>query len=232
MKLHTNIAIMAVCIVLGIILAWQYKSIDYNTRAASLQNKRVEELKDELIRAKKENENLAQRNEELETRNREFEAAKGTISKTTELLNEELQRARTIAGLTDVRGKGVVVTLDHNEFSFVDDLNILEVLNELRASDAQAISINDERIVANSEVRVAGRYIMINGKQMLAPFVIKAIAEPQKVEHALKMLGGVVERLEEYYNVQVDVKASDFINIPKVKDDGTVIKTDLLTPVK
>lgn len=231
MKLHTNVAIMVVCIVLGVILAWQYKSIDYNIKAASLQNKRVEELKDELIRAKQDNEKLEKRNEELEKSNREFEAARGNISKTTELLNEKLERVRTIAGLTDVKGKGVIVTIDHNEYSYVDDINILDVLNELRASDAQAISVNGERIVATSEVRVAGRYIMINGRQMLAPFEIKAIADPEKVEHTLKMIGGVVEKLEAY-QLQVEVKTSDNITVPKVRDDGTVIRTDMLTPVK
>jgi uncharacterized protein YlxW (UPF0749 family) len=231
MKLHTNIAIMVVCIVLGVILAWQYKSIDYNVKAASLQNKRVEDLKDELIRSKKENDDLSKRNGELEKRNREFEDARGKISKTTELLNEELERARTIAGLTEVKGKGVIITINHNDYSYVDDINILDVLNELRASDAQAISVNGERIVATSEVRVAGRYIMINGKQMLAPFEIKAIADPEKVEHTLKMIGGVVEKLEAY-QLQVEVKTSESLTIPKVRDDGSVLKTDMLQPVK
>lgn len=231
MKLHTNIAIMVVCIVLGFILAWQYKSIDYNVKAASLQNKSIENLKDDLIRAKKENEDLAKRSEELENRNREFENARGTISKTTELLNQELERARTIAGLTDVKGKGLIITISSTELSHVEDANILELLNELRASDAQAIAINGERIIATSEVRDAGRYIMINGRQMIEPFEIKVIAEPEKVERALKMIGGILEKLE-YYQIKVDVKTSDNIVIPKVRDDGSVIKTNLLEPVK
>ncbi|MCX7710295.1 MAG: DUF881 domain-containing protein [Clostridia bacterium] len=231
MKIHTNIAIMIVCIVLGVILAWQYKSIDYNVKAASLQNKRVDELKDELIREKKNNEDLAKRNADIEKRNREFEDARGKISETTKLLNEELGRARTIAGMTDVKGKGVIINLNHSDLTYIEDINILELINELRASDAQAISVNNERIVATSEVRTAGRFIMINGKQLLPPFEIKAIADPEKVEHTLKMIGGIIEKLEAY-QLQVEVKASDNIVIPKVRDDGTVLKTDLLTPVK
>ena len=110
--------------------------------------------------------------------------------------------------------------------------NLLNVVNELRASDAQAISVNGERIVALSEIREAGKkYFMINGKQVIAPFEIKAIADPQKLEHTLKMLGGVVSTLESIYQLKVDVKKVDDIVIPKVRNDGTVLKTDLLKPV-
>jgi uncharacterized protein YlxW (UPF0749 family) len=125
----------------------------------------------------------------------------------------------------------VVITLDKG-FSDVTESNILNIINELRASDAQAISINEERIVASSEIReVSKKYFMINGKQMVPPFVIKAIASPEKLERALKMLGGVVDTLESIYQLKVEVRKEDEIFIPKVRDDGTVIKTDLLEPV-
>ncbi len=231
MKYGRNIAITLVCLILGIILAWQYKSVDYSQRMESLERKSIEELKDELIREQKDNESLDKRNKELEQENKEYENAKGDINKETQILKSELERARLMAGLVDVKGKGVVITID-SDFSDVTESNLLNVINELRASDAQAISINDERIVASSEIREAGRiYFVVNGKQVLAPFVIKAIADPDKLEHTLKMIGGVVSTLESIYQLKVDVKKDDNIFIPKIRDDGTVIKTDLLAPV-
>lgn len=228
MKNYRTVAITLICILLGIMVAWQYKSINYNSKMASLENKRAEDLKDQLINEKKKTDELRKRNDELEKENRDYENARGDDTKTVENLKKELERARTVAGLLDVKGKGIVITIDNNDLVNVDDTDILSVLNELRASDAQAISVNDERIVSTSEVRVAGRYIMVNNKQMLAPFVIKAIAEPDKVERALKMIGGVVERLEAY-QLKIDVKQSDNIVIPKL--DSSQIKTNLLTPV-
>jgi uncharacterized protein YlxW (UPF0749 family) len=209
-------------------LAWQFKSITYNSKMASLENKREDELKDLLIAEKKKTEELSKRNAELEKENRDYENARGDDTKTVENLKKELERARIIAGLVDVKGKGLTITIDNSDTVNVDDTDILSVLNELRASDAQAISVNDERIVATSEVRVAGRYIMVNNKQMLAPFVIKAIAEPDKVERALKMVGGVLERLEAY-QLKVNIKQEESILIPRL--DSSVIKTNLLTPV-
>lgn len=231
MKIYRNIAITLVCIILGTMLAWQYKSIHFNQKAASMDNKRAEDLTDELIRERRSNEELKNRNNELEKANKEFENARGEVDKTSELIKTELDRARIIAGLTEVKGKGIVVSLENSEITEVYDTDILDVINELRASDAQAISVNDERIIATSEVRVGGSYILINRRQNLSPFVIKAIADPDKLENSLKMLGGVIERLKAN-QLKVSITKSDNIIIPKVRDDGSVIKINLLTPVK
>jgi uncharacterized protein YlxW (UPF0749 family) len=230
MKYGRSIAITAICVLLGMIMAWQYKSIDYNEREKSLERKSLEELKDELIREQRNNENLSIRNAELEKENKDYENSKGDVTKETQILKNELERTRIIAGVVDVKGKGVVITLD-NDLADVTESNLLNVVNELRASDAQAISINDERIVGSSEIREAGRtYIMINGKQMRPPFVIKAIANPDKLERALKLLGGVLDSLQEL-QIKVDIRKDDNIIIKKVRDDGSVIKSDLLTPI-
>ncbi len=128
-------------------------------------------------------------------------------------------------------GKGVIVTIDNNEFAKVTESDIFDVVNELRAAGAQAISVNEERIVAMSEIRETGRYILINGVQMEAPFVIKAISDPGNLERSLNMIDGVVDRLKEW-QLKVTVKKMDEIIIPKVRDDGSVIKIDMLTPVE
>lgn len=231
MKLGRNVAITMVCLLLGIMLAWQFRSIEHNESVLSHERKTQEELKTELIREQKNRENLEKRNMELEEKNKEYENSVGNVNKETQAIKAELEYARLVAGLVDVKGKGVVITID-SDFSDVSESNLLNVVNELRASDAQAISINGERIVALSEIREAGKkFFMINGKQVLAPFEIKAIADPQKMEHALRILGGVVSTLESIYQLKVEVRTVDNLVIPKVRDDGTVFKTDLLKPV-
>ncbi|WP_242973940.1 DUF881 domain-containing protein [Clostridium thermosuccinogenes] len=229
MKIYRNIALTLVCIILGVMVSWQYKSVNFNQKSVQQNYKRVEEVMDELLSEKHKNELLSQRLNEL---NKEIEDYKNATNAYA-ALSKALARAEMIAGLTDVKGPGVIVTLDNNieKNGYVEETHILSVINELRASDAQAISINGERIVAMSEVRNTVNYIMINGKQMRPPFVIKAIADPDKLESSLTLLGGVKENLELIYHIKVDIKKSDNIEIPKVRDDGTVIKTDKLTPV-
>ncbi len=230
-KLNRNMALMLVCMVLGVVLAWQFKSVNYNEQMASSNNKRLEDLRDQLIAEKQKNEALSKRNDELKQENMDYESKSGNISEEAKVLKYELERVRMIAGLVDVKGKGIVITIEKTPESEIFDDDILSVINELRASDAQAISINDERIVAMSEVRSAGNYVMVNQKQMVAPFVIKAIAEPQRLENALRIMDGVIEKLETY-GLTVKVEKVNEVIIPGVKDDGSIIKTDMLTAVK
>lgn len=231
MKINRNLALTLICILLGVILSWQYKSIYENRKIAAYENKSIEDLKSDLIAEQKKYDNLYEAKKKLEEELKAYEEAKGSITQTTENLKKSLDNARLIAGLTDVKGKGVIITISDYPPAYVIERNILEVLNELKASDVQAISINNERIVAMSEVREAGKFIMINGKQMQSPFVIKAIADPENLEHSIKMVGGIKQTLESEWLLKVDVEKSDNIVIPKVRDDGSVIKIDWLIPV-
>jgi uncharacterized protein YlxW (UPF0749 family) len=213
-KIGRNIAITFVCIILGIMVAWQYKSINYNQTMAITQNRRVEELKDDIIRLQNTNSELRTRLEELKKENLAFEKGRIDSNETTIWLQEELKRARIFGGFLDVMGKGVIVTIDNNEFAKVSESDIFDVINELRAAGAQAISVNEERIVAMSEIRETGRYILINGVQMEAPFVIKAISDPGNLERSLNMIDGVIDRLKEW-QLKATVKKMDEIIIPK-----------------
>lgn len=229
MKTYRNIALTLVCILLGVILSWQFRSINDNQKMSGLENKRVEDLKTELLQEKKAREELEKRNQELANTNSKFENAKTDEDQYTATLKEQLKTAKILAGMVDVKGKGIVVTLNTKGMIYVDDTNVLDLINELRASDARAISVNDERIVAMSEVREAGKYIMVNSKRLSAPYVVKAIGDQDKLVSSLKMTGGMVEKLQDL--ISINIEKIDNITIPKVRDDGTVLKTDQMTPV-
>ena len=230
MKIARNIAMTVVCILLGIMLAVQYKSINYNQKMATYEYKRMDELKDELIKLNDKKNSLQDRLKELEKENQTYAKVKAGDSVAAQQIQDSLNKARIFAGLEDVKGKGIIVTLDNNAFIHVADYDILGVVNELRAAGAQAISVNDERIVAMTEIREAGQYVMINGKQFTAPFTIKAISDPDDLERSLTLIGGVLETLEDA-QLNVSIKKADEVVINRFVDDGTTIKTNLLTPV-
>ena len=64
----------------------------------------------------------------------------------------------------------------------IHDEDLLRVLNELCAAGAEAISINDQRIVATTEVRCAGPTVSVNNVRSAPPYVIKAIGNPKKFD--------------------------------------------------
>lgn len=231
MKFSRNIAITLICIILGVMLAWQYKSIVNNNKKETTKYARLETVKDELLVQKEQNEDLRKRNEELQKRISEFENSQGNMNQLEKNLEAELERVRLIAGLSDVEGPGLVIKLEYVGKDSVRENAILRFINELKAAEAQAISIEGERIVAMSEVKKGGDYIVVNGKQMVSPFTVKVIADPKKLENSLTMIAGIVEELK-IYDMKVTMEKKDNILIPKVRDDGSVLKYDLLRTKK
>jgi len=89
-----------------------------------------------------------------------------------------------IAGLTDVKGRGVVITLDDKPDydplkdpieSVIHDSTINYVINILWAGGARAISFNDVRLTAISEINCVGPTILTYGVRQMPPYVISAI---------------------------------------------------------
>ena len=233
MKSRTNavksLSFIVVCIILGILVSLQFKNINTAENQQLLSNKRLNEVQDELIAQQRINRDLADRYAKLNDYAKAIETqtieADGTLKK----IMEEKKNAEIFAGLTEVSGSGVIINLLAGTDSVIRDSDIRSVVNELRAAGAQAISVNEERMVAMSEIREAGTYIVINGKQYPAnsQFVIKAIARADDLERAITMVSGVGDILK-LYNVDFNIKKYDKITIPRLRDDSPAYRIDML----
>ena len=136
-------------------------------------------------------------------------------------IQENIKTLSTQLGLTDVTGKGVIIkvddamvqsTFDPNS-TIVHDADLISIVNELKNAGAEAISINDQRIVSNTVIECIGAVIKINGQRVGAPFTIKAIGMPELLKNTYRN-GGYLKVLEGD-RIQVDFKTSDNITIPK-----------------
>ena len=127
------------------------------------------------------------------------------------VLAKQLAQAQFLAGLTDVKGPGVLVTMDDSKLPYPKDMppgltpqNIIhdndigQVVNELKAAGAEAISVNDQRLVAVSPIRCAGPTIFINNTPQTPPYVIKAIGDPKILITALDIPGGITSALKAF----------------------------------
>jgi uncharacterized protein YlxW (UPF0749 family) len=211
MKIFRTISLTAVCLTLGIIISWQYGSIKQNQILAQYEKKNINEIIEELLVEKKNNENLKNRIRELQQEIDAFKTEENIDKQYVAELERSILNARIMAGLETVKGKGLIITISSEERD-IEDRHIEELINELKASDVQAICVNDERIVASSEIRLAGDYIMINGRQLVPPYTIKAIGDPGKMRGSLNLLGGILDKFE-YYQFNVDIKEDENVVI-------------------
>ncbi len=227
MKTFKIVSLTMVCLILGITIAWQFNSVKTNQILAQYEKEDVNELIDQLLMEKNNNENLKARLQELQREVDAFQNDENTDKQYMQELKQSVLNARIMAGLETVKGEGLVITVKAGGFIPVEDRHIEELVNELKASDVQAISVNDERIVAMSEIRNAGGYIMINARQLVPPYTIKAIGNAEKMKNSLNLLAGVLDKFE-YYEFEVEIREEQNVIIPGVRN----VPIDMLSPVE
>jgi len=216
--LKAQMSIGLVCLALGLMLTLQFRNVQNYGGILSIQ--RAQELASELKDIRNQRDSLQARVSEYEGRIQEYEESAARVSVVAEGMRNDLERARLLAGLTDVEGTGITVSLSEaqtdQEFNvfFIHYDKLLKVLNELNAAGAEAVSINEQRVIATTEIRLAGSHININYQRFAPPFVFKAIGDPQTLEAALKLKGGIVEELE-YYGILVNIKREQELFIPR-----------------
>lgn len=127
-------------------------------------------------------------------------------------LDDELDAQSAVAGLTAVRGPGVAVTLDDSSIRnisassdpnayLVHEFDVRDVINVLWLGGAEAIAVNDERIVGNTSVYCVGSTVMVNTTRLSPPYVIRAIGEPGLLAGTLRnpsYLTSLRQKVERY----------------------------------
>lgn len=220
-----------VCLTLGIMCAvltygicMQMKTVrgfGVTTGGTSTQNK----LKEDILRTKEKYDNLYK---DLEHMNKEVEKERAHATQNDEELakiEEEIKEVNKLLGLTDVTGKGVKVVLKDSSTPaanywgetsdlVVHDKYIMHIVNELFNAGAEAVSINDVRIVSTSSIQCDGNIIKIGGERVGSPFEIKAIGYPEYL-YNLNRPGGRIEKIRAESEVDITITKENDIKIPK-----------------
>lgn len=204
------ISLGLMCFALTIAILVQYRTIvDSNKIIGSSASG---ELKTEVLKWKEkyeevykkleEQENLLETKRELATNNDEASLK----------LQKELKTLNALIGAIDVTGNGVIITVADNKNItnqnievydnisnyLIHDWDLIKLVNELKNAGAEAISINDERIINTTAITCDGNVILINGNKLSSPFTIKVIGSQATILGAIQRPGGFLEFLNSY----------------------------------
>src|SRR5574341_388226 len=112
-----------------------------------------------------------------------------------ESLGRELEAFRVQAGHVPLAGPGVAVELNDSPFPLRpgDDPNTVilhytdlqGVLNEVWASGAEAVAVNDERMVASTGLNCVGTTIILNAKRIAPPYRVTAVGDADQMARYL-----------------------------------------------
>ncbi|MFZ5965843.1 MAG: DUF881 domain-containing protein [Bacillota bacterium] len=222
---YFNLLILS--ILLGFLLSLQIKSVRGDYQYVPL--KIVHDYNISLESERKEIENLRSVIRERHNQIIEYEQLKDEGGLFIEKIKEDLAYQKLIGGFTDVRGDGVIVTLNDEVRELyegenvnniiVHDIDVLTIINDLKVAGAEAIAINGQRLLSHSEINCAGNTIQINRQRFAQPFVIKAIGDPKTLEAAINAPGTYAHRLRELELILINVNTVKDLTIPKYSEE-------------
>ncbi|WP_017379356.1 DUF881 domain-containing protein [Paenisporosarcina sp. TG-14] len=223
---NKRIIFSLVCLVLGFILAYSY-SLSSSKKLSGVADsskyfEKEESYREDLIHQKERNKELEN---ELLTRQlevREIEKSLSGSEEQYESLIGEAEDLRLLIGMLPATGEGVKVQLQDAEYNpasvnpndyIVHESHVFQVLNELKISGAEAITINGQRLHANSYIKCNGPVITVDGQQFPAPFIIEAIGDPSVLVPSLQLTGGVLDQLVND-NIVVTIEKKSKVQMP------------------
>ncbi|MCX7832491.1 MAG: DUF881 domain-containing protein [Actinobacteria bacterium] len=154
--------------------------------------------------------------QELKIRANEYSSITGNRERLLKTMKEEIEMLRVISGAASVEGKGVEVTV-FDDKNNLQSLDLIDLVNELRAAGAIAISVNNIRIIFNSSFLKTNQGFIIDGIAIGAPYTVSAIGDPETLYSSLTFPGGVAKSIDAIEGVSVSVVKKDSIFISSKK---------------
>lgn len=185
-------------------------------------------LEGEVQSAKREVELLKNRRNYMADKVSEMEFALNDLSvQFDELLRAELIELQALAGDQDLCGPGVVIFVQDGTRELqsgesvnnvlVHDGDISAIVEELRSAGAEAISVNDERVILGaSDIVCVGPVIKVNDKRLAPPYIIKAIGDRKTLEATMNVPGGYLDMLKGY-GIRVELNTAKYLEIKRLR---------------
>ena len=215
-------AVISMLLTYGI--SMQIKTVNNNGTTVNLTAEQSR-LKSEILKINEKYDNLT---EEIEMLEKELEKERENSTKNNSMLanlEESVKQKNTLLGLTEVTGTGIKIVLNDGTVAptntilwnasdlLVHDGDLIQVVNELFNSDAEAIAINGQRIVGATAIECDGNVIKVNGFKIGAPFEIVAIGYPEYLA-GIGRVGGYLQRLESR-GIIVSLTKQNTVTVPK-----------------
>lgn len=214
-KVTISIVVFFVTVMLVSLISIQFRTVE-ETNSIGIETMREDELRQEVLVWKNK---YSEVDKELQSNNQKIQEYTDMIQsnrKSSEVIDKELKEYDMLAGKTNVTGEGVVLTLkDNAEMSYTAS-NLIYLVNDLKYSGAEAISINNQRIVNSTDIVGINnnQYILVNGERIVSPYEIKAIGDKNEFDKILNFKddGFVPYYKNRGYSIEMNFQSDIHIN--------------------
>lgn len=222
MSWRSQILIFILVMVLGIIISNEFRDIRANNQELEAVRRDYDHYADLLQQERQRELNLEKRISDI-TIDLYSAYDRALEESGMRQLQQEWLTARILAGLTEVNGPGITITLDDAQgtgnlsaLTIIHDSDVQYVIDTLRASGAKAIAINGERILGTSKLTCNGPTILINRKYCPVPYVITAVGNSQTMLATLNSDNLLLRRMAD--GIRISWKPADTVTVPAYLD--------------
>jgi len=228
MEKRTIISFIVAGIFIGILAVFQFKTnvvpaSRFSVNEIAAKDQLLKEFLDEQAYLKSKIVNLRKNIDDAQSKIEEQ-------TKTTNL--STLEDLKKSLGLTEISGQGIEITLNDSPYVNRDDSDVKEenliqasdlrdIVNILNAAHSDAISINNQRIVATSPIISVGTSILINNSHIAPPFVVTAAGDKDLIIQRLlnnPLLDSLYERRKKS-NIVMEILIKKTLTIPIYNED-------------
>ncbi len=206
------------CLILTFAITVQLR-VSSLSESESSQTKITDKLKDEIFRLNDENVKLAEKfqNTTSELDDARNQAAQNdSSSKDT---SELIKKYTIVSGKTDVTGQGIIIKYKPSDNEAKADMvkDLRDIVNEIKNAGAEAIEINNQRIIGTTAIEMVKNKIEINDTEVSGNFIIKAIGDSNLMYSGLIRPGGTIENIRES-GVSIEINSENAIKINKYNE--------------
>lgn len=210
---QSQAVVAAVAFLLGLLVIVQLRSQAGGTRLASLSSQDLTFLVANL------NTRNDQLRSDISTLQRQYEGLEvGGSRRATSVadIRSDLARIRAWSGLDPVEGDGIAIIIS----GAVSASAIEDLLNELRNAGAEAIAIEDVRVVARTVIGGIPGEMSVDDTALADPFVIRAIGATEALTGSLTRVGGIVAQFGATSpDVTIDIEPTENMVLPATTRD-------------
>ena len=206
------------CLILTFAITVQLR-VSSLSESESSQTKITDKLKDEIFRLNDENVKLAEKfqntTSELDDAGNQAAQNDSSSKDTSELI----KKYTIVSGKTDVTGQGIIIKYKPSDNEAKADMvkDLRDIVNEIKNAGAEAIEINNQRIVGTTAIEMVKNKIEINDTEVSGNFIIKAIGDSNLMYSGLIRPGGTIENIRES-GVNIEINSENTIKINKYNE--------------
>ena len=232
-KSRESFFIFIAAILLGLLISVNF-NFDAITSHNELNASQYQNAVEERTRLYKEISDLKENNIESKEKIDKYMDYDEKNSKIVEDMKEQVKDYGMFTGSREVEGSGIILTIDDGTTNvtkenmsdvmskLLHDSDMALIINELRQAGAEAICVNNHRIVPWSGAVCAWAFIQFeDGSRKSAPFKIYAIGDPETLKASLLKDGSHIRELM-VRKLYVNIEESEKITMPAASQNGNV----------